>query len=61
MTEFLTVKQTSETFLAFSEASLRYHLFHRNENGFADCIVKVGRKILIKRDAFIQWIEAQNV
>jgi hypothetical protein len=26
-------------------------------NGFASCIVRVGRRVLIDRDAFASWIE----
>jgi hypothetical protein len=52
----------------FSVPTLRDLIYHsearltaRGEtiapNGFASCIVRVGRRVLIDRDAFASWIE----
>ncbi|MEM7617137.1 MAG: DNA-binding protein [Pseudomonadota bacterium] len=60
MSEYMTVKQTAEAFPAFSESSLRYYIFYAETNNFASCITRIGRKIIIRRDAFIQWVEEQN-
>ena len=60
MSQYYTVKQMAEKYPAFSEASLRYHIFHEETNGLNEALIRVGRKILIKEDAFFDWIENQN-
>ena len=57
---YLTVKQVAEKFPAFSEASLRYHLFHSETNNLDKAIRRVGRKILVSESLFLAWIEEQN-
>ena len=63
-----TVQQTSERFPAFSQSSLRFLIFNaeprlssRNEtipgNGLAPAIIRIGRKVLIDQDKFLDWIE----
>jgi hypothetical protein len=60
MTQFLTVKQVAVKHPAFSEASLRYHIFHENTNGLGKAIRRVGRKILLNESQFIEWLENQS-
>lgn len=60
MANFLTVKQTAQRFPAFSEASLRFYIFHEKSNGLTKAIRRVGRKILISEPMFIEWLEGQN-
>lgn len=60
MNNLLTVKQFAQKHPAFSEASLRYHIFNEETNGLSAAIIRIGRKILIKEDAFFNWIEAQQ-
>lgn len=60
LSNFLTVKQFAQKYPAFSEASLRYNIFHEEKNGFDKAIKRVGKKILIDEEAFLNWIEAQN-
>ncbi len=57
MNQLLTVKQFANKHPAFSEASLRYHIFHEKTNGLGIAIKRVGRKILIQEEAFFNWIE----
>lgn len=57
---YLTVRQMAEKHPAFSEASLRYHIFHEKQNGLAEAIRRVGRKILINENLFFEWVESQN-
>lgn len=53
-----TVKQLAEENPAFSEASLRYHLFHRHTNGLNKHVRQIGRKIIIDERGFInEWLE----
>lgn len=60
MSQFLTVKQTAEKFPAFTESSIRYHLFHRKTNGLTKHIRKIGRKVLIDEVGFQSWINASG-
>ncbi len=52
-----TVKQVAETSPAFSEASIRWLIFNRKQNGFDEVLVKVGGRVYIdarKLDSFIE-------
>ncbi|MEM7618677.1 MAG: hypothetical protein AAF244_04765 [Pseudomonadota bacterium] len=60
MNNLLTVKQFSQKHPAFSEASLRYHIFNEESNRLSPALLRVGRKILIKEEAFFNWIENQG-
>ncbi len=57
---FLTVKQTSEKFPAFSQNSLRWIIFNSKLNGATAFIRKVGRKVLIDEIGFVSWIDSQK-
>lgn len=57
---FLTVKQFCQQYQAFSHGGLRWLLFHRQQNGLACAVVKVGRKVLIDVDQFFLWLAQQN-
>lgn len=57
---YLTVKQFAEKHPAFSESSLRYHIFHARNNGFSKVILRVGRKILIQENVFFDWVKEQS-
>lgn len=59
MSQYLTVKQMAARHPAFSESSLRYHIFHEEANGLAKAIRRVGRKILINENLFLNWLESQ--
>jgi hypothetical protein len=54
---YLTVKQTSEKYKAFSVGSLRWAIFNRQSNGFDSVVRKFGKKVLIDETAFIALIE----
>jgi hypothetical protein len=60
MSEYLTVKQLAAKHPAFSEASLRYHIFYAEQNKLKDSIIRVGRKILISEPSFLQWLKSQS-
>ena len=60
MAEYLTVKQMAQRFPAFSEASLRFHIFHEKTNGLANAIRRVGRKILINESLFLEWVDSHK-
>lgn len=58
---FLTVRQISEINPAFSEASLRWLIFHRQKNGFSACVRKIGRKVVIDAIEFEKFVERGGV
>lgn len=60
MSNLLTVKQFAIKHPAFSEASLRYHIFHERTNGLNLALRRIGRKILINEEQFFIWIDAQQ-
>jgi len=57
---FLTVKQASEKYPAFTENSLRWIIFNSKLNGATAFIRKVGRKVLLDEAGFVSWVNAQT-
>jgi hypothetical protein len=58
--DFVTIRQLTTTNPAFTEGGIRALIFRADRNGFKSCIRRIGRKILISKSAFSQWIENQN-
>jgi hypothetical protein len=58
--DFVTIRQLTTSNPAFTEGGIRALIFRSKSNGFDRCIRRIGRKILISKSAFSQWIEAQN-
>lgn len=58
---YCTVKQIAKdpTF-CFTVPMLRYYILHGHSNGLAKALRRVGRKVLIRRDLFIEWLEKQT-
>ena len=56
----LTVRQVWETYPAFTEGSLRWLLFHRKTNGLAVAVRKIGKKLLLDEELFLQWVEQHS-
>lgn len=56
-----TVKNTCLKYpdAQITESSLRWLIFNGRENGFNNCIVRIGRKVLIDLDKFEQWMDDQ--
>jgi hypothetical protein len=55
--KYVTVAQLSKLHPAFSEASLRWIIHKKDENGFKSCTRRVGAKLLISLSEFEKWIE----
>ncbi len=55
--QYKTVKQIAESYDGFTESAIRFILFNRKQNKFDSCVRKIGRKILISENDFLQWIE----
>ncbi len=43
----------------FTESSIRWLIFNKDSNGFASCVLKLGRKVLIDLDKFEEWLDEQ--
>ncbi|HCU23927.1 MAG TPA: hypothetical protein DF383_02830 [Deltaproteobacteria bacterium] len=39
---------------------LRHLVFHADKNGFNQCILRAGRRVLIDEQKFFSWLESQN-
>jgi hypothetical protein len=58
---YCTVKQLAEDpYFCFTVSMLRYYILEAHKNGLAKAIRRIGRKVLIRRDLFVQWIEEQG-
>lgn len=58
--QYVTVKQLAQDpAFCFTEAMIRYYLVHRASNGLSFAVRKLGRKTLIRRDLFLNWLETQ--
>lgn len=44
----------------FSESSIRWLIFNEKDNGFAHCVRRLGKKVLIDLDQFESWIDKQQ-
>lgn len=58
--QFLTVPDTAAKFPAFTEGGLRWLLFNREQNGFARCVVRIGRRVLIDEAELVAWLRDQR-
>lgn len=56
----LSPRQIWETYPAFTEGSLRWLLFHRQTNGLSIAIRKIGRRLVLVEDLFLQWVEEHS-
>jgi len=56
----LTVKLFSAKHPAFTQSILRSWLFNSTNNGFNQCIVRIGRKVLLDEAAVFEWINSKN-
>ncbi len=55
---YRTVKElANDPQLCFTVPMLRFYILHAEKNGLAPAIRRIGRKIVIRHDLFIAWIE----
>lgn len=58
---YCTIKQiANDPNFCFTVSMLRYYVLHAHRNGLSKAIRRVGRKVLIRRDQFIEWLEKQT-
>jgi hypothetical protein len=58
---YLTIKEFSRKYSAFTENSLRWLIFNRVTNGFNSCFRKVGKRVLIDEAAFFSQIDSARM
>ena len=60
--ELVSVPQFSLIEPAFTQASIRWLLFHREKNGLlqSGAVVQLGRRVLLRPKLFRAWIDAQG-
>jgi hypothetical protein len=59
--KYCTIKQiANDPVFCFTVPMLRYYVLHAHSNGLASAIRRLGRKVLIRRDLFIRWIETKQ-
>jgi|JFJP01.1.fsa_nt_gi hypothetical protein len=58
---YLTIKDFSRKYSAFTENSLRWLIFNRVTNGFNSCFRKVGKRVLIDEAAFFSQIDSARM
>jgi len=55
-----TVKQIPKIYPGvFTQSSIRWLIFNEKENGFTQCVRRLGTKVLIDLDRFESWIDQQ--
>ena len=58
---YCTVKQiVSDPTFCFTMPMLRYYILHAHKNGLKSAIRRIGKKVLVRRDLLIAWIEKQT-
>ena len=58
---YCTIKQLAkDPQFCFSAPALRYYVLNAHKNGLSKALRRVGRKVLIRRDLFIEWLEKQS-
>ncbi len=62
MSKIVNVAQLSAEIPAFTQSSIRWLIFKSNENGLdqSGAILRVGRRVLIDSDKFVDWVRGSN-
>jgi|TARA_R100001369_G_scaffold22967_1_gene42098 hypothetical protein len=50
-----------EEYPAFPEATVRWWIFNAERNGFRECLLRVGGRVYIDRQAFIDWLKSHRI
>ena len=59
---YMTVRQiANDSSFCFTVPMLRYYVLHTHKNGLMPALRRIGKKILIRRDLFIDWIEKEQL
>lgn len=59
--EYLQLKQIVESGrYPFSMGQLRHFLTHRHTNGLSAAVRKCGKRLILRRDLWEDWLESQS-
>ena len=58
--KLLTVRQLAEECPALTESGLRWLIFNSQENKLDRALVRIGRRVLIDREMFEEWLEERR-
>ncbi len=59
--QYCTVHQiVSDRSFCFTESMLRYYILHAHKNGFKKVVRRIGRKVVLRRDLLISWLEEHS-
>lgn len=56
----ITIPQFCERHSWPPHGGLRWLIFNAKDNGFAKCVVRVGRRVLIDEREFEKWLDAHR-
>lgn len=57
-----TVRQLAAECPAFTQDSLRWHIFNSRDNGLTElgAIVRVGRRVYLRKSRFDRWVAGEK-
>jgi len=56
----LTIDQLVSVFPAFGEKTVRWWIYNGKSNGFEACLIRIGSRIYIDRNRFIEWVKSHR-
>ena len=56
----VTIDQLTELFPAFAEKTVRWWIYNGKSNGFETCVIRIGSRIYIDKEKFVQWVESHR-
>lgn len=60
--QYLTPKEIAQDpRFSFTLPMIRYYLLHSHKNGLRKAVRKIGKKVLIRSDLFIEWLEEHSI
>jgi len=59
--QYLSVKQIIEcNQYPFTEGQVRNFLLFRHRNGLQEAVRKIGKRLVLRKDLFDEWIESKS-
>lgn len=58
--DILTIDQRVTAFPAFGEKTVRWWIYNGKRNGFEACLIRIGSRICIDRNRFIEWLKSHR-
>ena len=58
--EYFTISQFCDRHEWATLGGIRHLVFHEHTNGFAPCVRRMGRRVLLDENAVFVWIDKQG-